>query len=238
MAMHRKLDALLALRPDIVVLSECARPEIVREKCAEWGDHFATDSEIVWIGSNKHKGVAVLAFNGYQVKLANCYDPKLRFVAPVEVSGPAEFNLLAIWAMHANDGIRKKAMAGPLRDSLDIHAKFLQAKPAIAAGDFNNNVFWDKPGWAMNFEDTVARFDELNMLSAYHAHMEEAQGDESIPTHYWRDRTKDGPTYHIDFIFIPKEWQAAVTDFEIGTFEDWCGSKLSDHVPLVVDLAL
>ncbi|MFT7587729.1 MAG: exodeoxyribonuclease-3, partial [Cellvibrionaceae bacterium] len=200
------------------------------------------NSDFIWIGSNKHKGLVVLAFNGFKVKLADCYDPKLRFIAPVEIYKPgstsADFHLLAAWAMHANDGIRKKAMAGPLRDSLDIHADFLTAKPSIAAGDFNNNVFWDKPGWAMNFEDTVARFDELGMISAYHAQMDEAQGDESIPTHYWRDRKKDGPTYHIDFIFVPKEWESAITHFEVGTFEDWCGSKLSDHVPLSVDLQI
>ena len=237
MAIHRKLDPLLDLNPDIAVLSECARPEIVREKCAAWGDYFQTDAEVVWIGSNKHKGVAVLAFNGYKVTLADCYDPKLRFIAPVEVTGPLEFNLLAVWAMHANDGIRKKAMAGPLRDSLDIHASFLEAKPSIAAGDFNNNYFWDKPGWAMNFEDTVGRFTELKMSSAYHVMMNEAQGEESIPTHYWRDRKKDGPTYHIDYIFVPQVWEQAITHFEVGTFEDWCGSKLSDHVPLTIDLA-
>ena len=236
MALHRKLDPILNLNPDIVVLSECAKPEIVRQKCPIWNDYFQDDRAIPWIGSNKHKGVSVLAFNDYQAKLANCYDPKLRFVAPIEVSGPQAFNLLAIWAMHANDGIRKKGIAGPLRDSLDVYEGFLQAKPSIAAGDFNNNVFWDKPGYKMNFVDTVARFDALGMESAYHAYMEEAQGEESIPTHYWRDRKKDGPTYHIDYIFTPQTWRKHITHFEVGTFEDWCGSKLSDHVPLVIDI--
>lgn len=238
MAMHRKLGALVALKPDIAVLSECARPEIVRSKCAEWADYFDSDSgnKIVWIGSNKHKGVAVLAFNQYQIKLDDSYNPALRFVAPVTVSGPLSFNLLAIWAMHANDGIRKKAIAGPLRDSLDLYADFLRAKPSIAAGDFNNNVFWDKPGYKINFEDTVARFAELNMSSGYHVYMQEDQGAESIPTHYWRDRKKDGPTYHIDYIFIPQAWEQKMARFEVGTFEAWCGSKLSDHVPLIVDI--
>ncbi|MEM9775448.1 MAG: hypothetical protein AAF902_12780 [Chloroflexota bacterium] len=236
MAMHRKLDALVALQPDIAVLSECARPEIVRSKCAEWATYFESDNGIVWIGSNKHKGVAVLPFNQFKVELDQSYDPALRFIAPVTVTGPIDFNLLAIWAMHANDGIRKKAIAGPLRDSLDVYAEFLHAKPSIAAGDFNNNVFWDRPGYKINFEDTVARFSELGMSSAYHVHMNEAQGDESIPTHYWRDRKKDGPTYHIDYIFIPQTWEQKMAHFEVGTFEDWCGSKLSDHVPLIIDI--
>ena len=241
MAFRRKLEPLLSLGPDVAVISECAQPDIVREKLKGKAHLLPPATDIVWIGSNKHKGLAILAFNGYKVQLADCYDSKLRFIAPVEVwrpnsDGDADFHLLGAWAMHANDGIRKKAQAGPLRESLDIHAEFLTAKPSIAAGDFNNNVFWDRPGWAINFEDTVARFDQLGMISAYHAVMNEAQGDESIPTHYWRDRKKDGPTYHIDFIFIPKDWERSINHFEVGTFEDWCGSKLSDHVPLTIDL--
>lgn len=240
MAFRRKLDPLLSLNPDIAVISECAQPDIVREKLKDAAYKLPPNSDFIWIGSNKHKGLAILAFNGYKVKLADCYDPKLRFIAPVEISRPdskaADYHLLAAWAMHANDGIRKKAQAGPLRESLDIFDGFLQAKPCFAAGDFNNNVFWDKPGWKMNFEDTVARFDQLGMISAYHEVMGEAQGDESIPTHYWRDRTKDGPTYHIDFIFIPKGWESTIEQFEVGTFEDWCGSKLSDHVPLTLGI--
>ena len=60
MALHRKLDPLLALKADIVVLSECARPEIVREKCADWGKHFESDAEVVWIGSNKQDRKSVV----------------------------------------------------------------------------------------------------------------------------------------------------------------------------------
>ena len=244
MAFRRKLEPLLSLQPDIAVISECAQPEIVREKIKDKADLLPPAADIVWIGSNKHKGLAILAFNGYSIQLSSDYDPKLRFIAPVEIwrpeneSGEADYHLLGAWAMHANDGIRKKAQAGPLRESLDIYAGFLMSKPSVAAGDFNNNVFWDKPGWAINFEDTVARFDQLGLISAYHAVMNEAQGDESIPTHYWRDRKKDGPTYHIDFIFIPKDWESHINQFEVGTFEDWCGSKLSDHVPLVIDIAV
>ena len=75
-------------------------------------------------------------------------------------------------------------------------------------------------------------------MSAYHARTGEVNGEETEPTHCWRDRKKDGPTYHIDYIFLPESWLGAVSDLQVGTFEDWCGSGLSDHVPLVVDLAL
>src|SRR5689334_18278460 len=38
--------------------------------------------------------------------------------------------------------------------------------------------------------------------SAYHELRGEAQGSESVPTLYWRDRKKTGPCYHIDYIFL------------------------------------
>jgi exodeoxyribonuclease III len=49
---------------------------------------------------------------------------------------------------------------------------------------------------------------------------------------------RDGPTYHIDYIFLPTQWLGHVRELDIGTFEDWCGSGLSDHVPIVVDIDL
>ena len=78
----------------------------------------------------------------------------------------------------------------------------------------------------------------MGLASAYHDNRGVAQGGESEPTHYWRDRTKDGPTYHIDYVFVPRQWLPRVRSVEVGGFEDWCGAGLSDHVPIVVDLDL
>ena len=72
----------------------------------------------------------------------------------------------------------------------------------------------------------------LGLVSAYHAIRGEIHGRETIPTLYWRDRTKDGPTH----VFLPDRWVDRVRDLSVGTLEDWCGSGLSDHVPIVVDI--
>lgn len=66
----------------------------------------------------------------------------------------------------------------------------------------------------------------------------EQHGRETTPTHYWRDRRKDGPTYHIDYAFVPENRVADIRGFTVGTFEDWCGAGLSDHVPITLDLAI
>jgi hypothetical protein len=37
---------------------------------------------------------------------------------------------------------------------------------------------------------------------------------------------------------VPREWVGRITQFEIGSFAQWCGNGLSDHVPLIVDIDL
>ena len=85
-------------------------------------------------------------------------------------------------------------------------------------------------------KEVVEILEKMDLMSVYHQLTGEENGEETQPTHYWRDRTKDGPTYHIDYMFVPLTWIANIREFEVGSFEDWCGSKLSDHVPLIMDL--
>ena len=90
MALDRKVDVLLDLAPDIAVVCECAEPERLRLRSkSSW-----MQGDPVWIGRNPHKGLAVFAFNGYAVRLAESYHPALRYIAPVHVGGPTECNLL------------------------------------------------------------------------------------------------------------------------------------------------
>jgi exodeoxyribonuclease-3 len=232
MALHRKMDALLALRPDVAVISECAAPA----RLAERFDLGNLASEPVWVGANRDKGLAVFAFNGYCAKLAADYRSSLRFIAPVRVTGPVNFNLLAVWAQNFSAGIRRKRQPGPVRLALRHYRAFLAEGPAALAGDFNNNYYWDKPGYLINHSHTVETLERLGLVSAYHAARGEAQGAESEPTHFWRDRRKDGPTYHIDYIFLPRAWAGALRELRVGDFESWCGNGLSDHVPVVAEI--
>lgn len=232
MALDRKVDVLLDLAPDIAVVCECAEPERLRTRSrSAW-----MQGEPVWIGRNPHKGLAVFAFNGYAARLADLYQPSLRYVAPVHISGPTECNLLAVWAQNASAGGIRKYQLGPLRRALSRYRGFLGERPAVIAGDLNSNTIWDKPGWRINHSTKVRVMESMGLVSAYHAIRGEAHGKESEPTLYWRDRTKGGPTYHIDYVFLPAPWIAKVRELSIGTFETWCGSGLSDHVPVIVDI--
>jgi exodeoxyribonuclease-3 len=233
MALERKLEALLALDPDIAVISECAEPERLRLRSKTgW-----LEAEPVWIGRNPHKGLAVFTFHGFEARLAGTYHPSLRYIAPVHVSGPTRCNLLAVWAQNASAGAIRKHQLGPLRRALARYKDFLNEAPAVIAGDFNSNTIWDKPGWRINHSSKVRILEQsFGLVSAYHAVRGERHGQEREPTLYWRDRTKDGPTYHIDYVFLPSFWIEKVRDLSIGGFEAWCGAGLSDHVPVVVDV--
>jgi exodeoxyribonuclease-3 len=232
MALHRKLDALRRLAPDVAVISECACPERLEAVGALDG----ISGDPIWVGDNPTKGLAVLAFNGYRLSLAREFYPTLRHLAPVHVTGPLEFNLLAVWAQNISGGNVRKRQAGPLRRGLGKYRHFLSEKPAIVAGDLNNNVIWHKPGYWINHGISVSILESYGLVSAYHARTGEEQGKETVPTLYWRDRRKDGPTYHIDYVFLPQAWLGRVRELSIGTFEDWCGARLSDHVPVVVEV--
>jgi len=234
MALGRKFEALMRLRPDIAIISECASPHDLRHA----GAPDRADHNSVWIGANRHKGLAVIAFNGFSASLAEPYHRTLRWIAPVRIGGPVELNLLAVWAQNWSAGITRKHQMGPLRRALGKYRDFLAERPAVVAGDFNSNLIWDKPGWRNNHMTNVETMRRLGLVSAYHALRGEAPGKEREPTLYWRDRRKDGPTYHIDYVFLPKHWIARVTELSIGRFEDWCGAGLSDHVPVVVEVGV
>lgn len=232
MALHRKYEALLSLRPDVAVISECATPErLVRLSAEDW-----IEEDPVWIGRHEAKGLAVLTFNGYRARLSSDYWPNLRDIAPVHVDGQLNFNLLAVWAQNASGGITRKHQLGPLRRGLARYRRFLAEGPAVVAGDFNNNAIWDRPGWRMNHKASVEIFATMDLVSAYHEIRREPHGEEVEPTIYWRDRKRDGPTYHIDYIFLPASWICDVSDFSVGSFDGWCSAGLSDHVPLVVEV--
>lgn len=190
----------------------------------------------MWIGQNATKGLAVFTFNGYRAHLSADYWPNLHYIAPVHISGPARVNLLAVWAQNASGGITRKHQLGPLRRALSRYRRFLEEDPVVMAGDFNSNAIWDKPGWRINHMTMVEMLKKRDLISAYHEIFGEAHGKENTPTIYWRDRTRDGPTYHIDYVFLPRSWLNAINEFSVGNYDDWCASGLSDHVPLVIDV--
>jgi exodeoxyribonuclease-3 len=227
MALRRKADSLLACAPDIAVIQECARDDV--EALGERGT-------FVWVGENPKKGLGIIARGDYRVRRHRFYRAQIPVIAPVQVEGPLRFNLLAVWACHHKPHSYDNGL-GPLRRALRDYRSFLGAEAAVVTGDFNNHVRWDKPGRLNNHQLAVDDLARLRLASAYHAFHGAGQGGERHPTLYWRDRREDGPTYHIDYCFIPAAWTERLVEVRIGSFAEWVGARLSDHVPLIIDIA-
>jgi len=86
MGLNRKQSALAELKPDVAVRPECA------------ADFSAPPGHWAWAGSNRRQGIGVLSYGDYRVALDASYDPRLPWAAPIAVSGPLAFFLLAVWA--------------------------------------------------------------------------------------------------------------------------------------------
>jgi len=77
--------------------------------------------------------------------------------------------------------------------------------------------------------NTNAVLESMGFKSCYHKLNNEDFGTEECATLY--HTKKRDKTYHIDYVFLkglnPKS-------IEIGSYDDWI--KLSDHVPVVVEI--
>ena len=230
MALHNKFQHLAALNPDVAIIPECGRIELIAER----HNGFSPNSAI-WVGDNPKKGLGILTFGSFTGTLDHAHRPDIPYFAPVRIQGSICFNLLGVWACH-NKPTSYEADIGPMRRAIKAYQTFIQRGSAVVAGDFNNNVRWDRPhSKRNNHAMAVEGLEALDLKSAYHETRGIAQGNEPDPTLYWRDRQLNGWRYHIDYCFVPKQWIDA-TSVAVGTFEDWVARRLSDHVPLIIEV--
>ncbi len=224
MALRKKWPALSTLRPDVAILQEVSEVDVSK--------HAGS----CWIGNNRDKGLAVVGLNGFKVRVHPAWDPMIEFVVPIEVTGPVEFLLLAVWVMHnrAVKRLQERPNRWQMLQALEIYEPLLLSRKSVVAGDFNNAVFWDRPRKADNHSLATQKLSDLGLVSAYHTNSAVAQGQEEHPTLYWM-RHRDAP-YHIDYIWLPQVWISALRAVEIGDYSTWVQGGLSDHVPLTVEI--
>lgn len=222
MAAHKKITLLRQLRPDIAILPECAAPEIIREKCP--GFAF-TDAH--WQERSHHKGLGVFSFGAFRLTRSAAFDPRFDVFLPIEVTGSTCFHLLAVWALNFRVG-----SGATMLDALRFYGRFLESTPSMVAGDFNNSVFWDRPGKATSFERIAETLTALGLVSAYHTVTGESFAQERAPTLWFLKRPTQ--SYHIDYCFLPQSWFSRPVSVWVGRAEQWL--MHSDHAPLVVSI--
>lgn len=230
MALHSKVERLMELRPDIAIIPESARPEIVKKKNKQF-NYF----DACWIGYNDHKGLGVYSFTDLKLNIDTSYNPQFELFVPLEVSGNGyNFNLIGVWAFNYRPKNSQMKDHASTQFVLRHYKKFIKKQPTIIVGDFNNNVIWDKTGKENNFQSAADSLKQLNLVSVYHSKEKIDFGKELHPTLIWRKNPET--TYHIDYCFAPDDCISDKLNVEIGSPGNWLSD--SDHVPLIVDIEL
>jgi hypothetical protein len=221
MAFTRKWQFLQDLLPDIAVIPECSRRSVeLAAKC---------DFDGRWFGDNPQKGLGVFVAKPWGI--VGSKEPHNRWIVPLQISGPANFLLVAVWASQVSKNPKDNYIVQVHR-AVTSSPDWFNGQPVVLCGDFNSNAIWDKKRKEGNHSAVVKFFADRNIVSAYHHFFSEEHGHETRPTHYlWHHKNR---AFHIDYVFLPKNWATEIREVEVGEYAKW--GKLSDHVPLVINL--
>jgi len=212
----KKVPLLDQLMPDVAVVQECPKPEATSDIC-------------LWFGDNLKKGLLVRAYGDYRLRELPTAPGVPKFVIPVAVSGPTEFNLLAVWTKLQEPHRYVRAAV----KAVEIYRELFLSAPTVLMGDLNSNTIWDaEHPCDQNHSALVRSLDELGLISTYHHFFNEAHGCESQATfHMYR---REIHPFHIDYCFIPHSWASRISHVKLGSFMEW--SKFSDHQPMIIEI--
>jgi hypothetical protein len=209
MRLHDKLEGLRVLAPDVIVVPECACPEVLLRRAPG-----LAASAMLWTGRSPAKGLAILSFGGWRVAADPAHDPRGGTTIAARVHGRVEIRLAATWA--------RADAAEPLPRALDRLRGFLEAGPSAVAGDFNDTLA----------RGLAPRMAALGFRSAYHTARRLGLGSEDEPTLYWRRR--EGLRGHRDVVFLDAQLVGALKEVTVGSRNAW--GRASDHAPIVAEL--
>lgn len=228
MAFRKKAHYILAGKPDVVIIPECEHPDKLKFKA-----DVPAPTDIIWHGTNKNKGLAVLSYGNYKLKLLSGHNTSLKHILPLSVTcGRFNFALFAVWANNPDD--KDGQYVTQVWKALHHYNDMLSKQKVILAGDFNSNTIWDRPRRKGNHSDVVKLLETKNIRSTYHAFYEQQQGREEHPTLYlYRHRNKP---YHLDYCFASGYFIKRLVKVEMGNYDDWHAH--SDHSPLTVTFNL
>lgn len=228
MAFRKKTEAALIFNPDLIVLQENEDPAKFPEEFLELYPNY------IFKGQNPNKGIALLAKESFQLSLVPDYTGYHKYIVPIQVeSENSSFILFAIWAQDNKKDPHKRYI-GQVWLALQKFKSYLR-QPSILVGDFNGNSIWDRgkkrSKRVADFTQVVKFLERRDIYSLYHQQTGEAFGEESqLTLALLKNLAKP---FHLDYCFVSKEFLLE-SHIEIGKPEAWL--KLSDHMPLIIDL--
>ncbi|WP_226682871.1 endonuclease/exonuclease/phosphatase family protein [Sutcliffiella horikoshii] len=226
MCFREKIDHVLPLNADILVIPECEAPSKWKGKDKVKGIH-----QFIWVDKkyNLNKGLGVFSMNSsYQIKRHCHFKKDFKYIVPFEVTGKENFILLAVWAQRATT--RYDSYIGQIFHAIKYY-KDLFKQPCIIVGDWNSNQKFDYIKRVGNHTTVVNMLQTDEIESGYHHFFNEEHGMETKPTHYfWRKKERP---FHLDYLFASRSFFERMKHFEVGRYEDWI--KLSDHMPVIAE---
>jgi exonuclease III len=225
-AFRKKVDFILALKPDILVIQECEHPDKLL-----FDNKTKKPTDVLWFGDNHHKGLGIFSYSACRFAPTETYTPNFKIIAPITVTGGShDFTLFAIWANNPSD--KKKQYVGQIYHALKHYAPLLNNRSVVLTGDFNSNKIWDRATREENHSAVVEILAAKGIHSFYHHQFSQEQGKEKHPTFYLhRDKKKP---YHLDYFFASNDLLSQLQDVKVGTYKKWITH--SDHSPIIVEI--
>lgn len=214
---QHKIDKVLALGADIMVLPECAHPDQVKLP-----DGYAME----WMGLPDWcdwKGLGVIWRKEHNVAVAPWFNEAHKYIMPFIVDG--KFVLIATWPTLVPGA--KKTYPQILLEMLTDYAEHISQTPTLICGDFN--CYIGQTGVAKKtgtFEQCIEFLKDCGLYDLYHQRTGEAFGKESRATYY--HQFKETMPFFIDFAFT----NIPVFAYELGNWD----KELSDHCPQMIVL--
>ncbi|RYE27875.1 MAG: endonuclease/exonuclease/phosphatase family protein [Sphingobacteriales bacterium] len=225
MAFRKKASAILAHKPDILIIVECEHPDKLLSFVAA-----PEPTDKLWFGKNVHKGLAIFSYGDYRFKVLECHNEKLKMIIPIQITGGHfDFNLFLIWAYNPDD--LEGRYITQIWKAIHFYDELLTGQPTMFIGDFNSNTIWDYEKNRLGSHSAVVNLlQEKGIFSTYHTYYQQTQGTEQHPTFYLY-RHKNRP-YHLDYCFVSGDMLEKLQSVEIGEYDYW--TKYSDHMPIIV----
>jgi endonuclease/exonuclease/phosphatase family protein len=224
MGVDRKRPHFDRLAADVIVVPECSRAPLFAQ---ELGVSFA------WRGMRATKGLGVFGRNGWRVAPRE-ERTEIPWVLPLQVLDARDEKvalLLAIWTVAHRGGRSYEAQVAA---AVTEWAEEIRSEAVILAGDFNCTAQSPAGSRRPTHADLLR---DLGAVSAYHAHHGCDHGAEADMTLRWIGPGRVPRRYHCDFVWMSAALAPRLAGVEVGTFAEWIETGISDHCPVIVDLA-
>ena len=221
----KKIDKILELNPDIVVIQECEVLERLRAFCKE-----KIPLKSFWFGGfYPHRGVGVFFYKDYQI-LSMEKNISIEFIAPMKIMNNFEFYLFAIWAMAPMGKDKGRSYTYQIEKVVTKYENILKNNLSILIGDYNSPHI-EEPVEKSEFK-VVEWFKKQEIFSVYHEYFKKGYGEHNQHTFYQHKNIEF--KHMLDYCFASKSIIERISNVEVGKYEGWI--EFSDHCPLIVDI--